>query len=321
MSLFDHRFTLFSGKGGVGKTTIASAFALACARRGQRTLLIQLDVKEKVSSFFGSETVSTDIIEVEDNLFAVNITPDAALEEYGLLVLKVRLIYKAVFENRLVQTFLRAIPGLNDLLMLGKAHYHATERDDAGEYLWDKVVVDAPATGHGIFFLQIPSVITSLLTSGRMYDEALKIEAFLQDPTLTSINLVTLPEDMPVNETLMLRDVIRDRLQIPVYSIVANALVPPLFAPSQSPWLAQADLTQGAPKPLKGLLEAAAFRHTRVALQQEYLEHLQHHTAVPILEMPYYFAERITFPIIEAMAQRLTDEILSVDQRPGSIHG
>lgn len=308
MNLFDHRFVLFSGKGGVGKTTIASAFALSCARRGQRTLLIQLDVKEKVSSFFGSRDVATDIIEVEDDLFAVNITPQAALEEYGLMVLKVKLIYKAVFENRIVRSFLRSVPGLNDLLMLGKSHYHATEQNSDGSYVWDKVVVDAPATGHGIFFLQIPSVITSILSSGHMYQEAKKIQDFLRDPDLTSLNLVTLPEEMPVNETLMMRDVIREKIGMPIQSVIANSVYPTLFDSDEVDWM-QGAVEHIEDDDLGGMLEAGAFRHQRVALQQTYMDRLYREADVPVFPIPYYFVERVTFPVIRDMAKRLDEQI------------
>ena len=308
LSLFDQRFVLFSGKGGVGKTTVASGFALSCAKRGEKTLLIQLNVKDKVSSFFGSQDVSTDIIEVEDNLFAVNITPEAALEEYGLMILKVKLIYKAVFENRIVESFLESIPGLNDLLMLGKSHFHATEQNADGSFVWDKVVVDAPATGHGIFFLQIPSVITSILSSGHMYEEARKIEEFLGDPELTSLNLVTLPEEMPVNETLMLRDIIEDKLDVDVQSIVANSVYPSRFSSDQATWMEDAleHVDEGY---LEGLLEAAVFRTRRVSLQKQYLDQLHDEVELPILEVPYYFVERVTFPVIRDIANRLNSQI------------
>ena len=167
MSLYDRKMVLFSGKGGVGKTTLASAFALSCAMRGQRTLLIELNVKDKLNHLFGSVEVGQQIVELEQNLYGVNITPDAAMEEYGVMKLKLKMVYKAVFENRLVRAFLRIVPGLNELLMLGKSHYHAVELDERGRPAWDKVVIDAPATGHGVFFLKIPSVITSILSAGR----------------------------------------------------------------------------------------------------------------------------------------------------------
>src|SRR5699024_363839 len=102
------------------------------------------------------------------------------------------------------------IPGLNELVMLGKAYYHVIERDAEDQPVWDKVIVDAPATGHGIFFLKIPSVITNLIGSGLMFDEAQRILDLLRDPQRTALVLVTLAEDMPVNETLMMSEIVRD---------------------------------------------------------------------------------------------------------------
>ncbi|MFU8802729.1 MAG: ArsA family ATPase [Bradymonadaceae bacterium] len=299
--LYKRRFVLFTGKGGVGKTTMASAFALSCARRGERTLLMQLNVKDKVSSLFGAERVDTEITEVEDNLFAVNVTPMAAMEEYALMILKVKLIYKAVFENRVVRSFLRVVPGLNELLMLGKAYFHTTETDHHGKLLWDKVILDAPATGHGIFFLKIPSVITSIIGSGNMHEEAQRILALLQDPERTAMVLVTLAEDMPVNETLMLNDVIRDELEMPIGCVMANAVYRPLFDEEETRFINKAQAAE-LPEEISGFLEAARFRTSRIELQQFYLERLEEKGSWPILTVPYYFMDRMSFATINEIS-------------------
>ncbi len=309
LSLYDQRFVLFSGKGGVGKTVISSAFALSCARRGERTLLMELNVKDKVSSFFGSSNVGSKITEVEDNLYAVNVTPDAAMEEYGLMILRVKLIYKAVFENRIVRSMLRSTPGLNDLLMLGKAYYHAVELSAEGSYVWDKVVVDAPATGHGLFLLQIPSVITGFLNSGHMYEEARRIEQLLQDPQQTSINLVTLPEEMPVNETLMMREELGRRMGLEIGAVIANAVYPPLFSKEESAWIDQARASGGASELTDGFLEAAAFRGQHVEMQREYLHRLEDQVDKPVYYVPFHFNERLTFPVIAEIASELEAQI------------
>lgn len=295
---------LFSGKGGVGKTTIASGYALSCARRGEKTLLMELNVRDRVSSYFGSQEVGSEIVEVEENLHAVNVTPDAALEEYGMMLLRVKLIYRAVFENRIVKTFLRAVPGLNDLLMLGKAYFHATEQQSDGEYVWDKVIVDAPATGHGVFLLQIPSVITSTLSSGHMYEEAQKILEFLRDSDRTVLNLVTLAEEMPVNETLMLRDQARERIGVPVGNVIINGLYPALFDDATGEWLErfQAEY-DGDDTGLAGMLEAATFRRQRIQMQRNYVERLHDEMEGPFFEIPHYFSERLTFPNIQSIAE------------------
>lgn len=308
--LYNKRFVFFSGKGGVGKTAMSAAFALSCAQRGERTLLIELNVKDKVSSLFGTEQIGTEIKRIDENLYAVNVTPAAAMEEYALMILKVRLIYRAVFENRVVRSFLRVIPGLNELVMLGKAYYHVMETDEQGKPVWDKIVVDAPATGHGIFLLRIPSVITSLISSGLMYEEARRIEELLQDPERTAINLVTLAEELPVNETMMLRDVMRDKLKIPIGYVIANAVYRPLFDPAQRDWLeASAQVGDLGEPSTKGFVDAGRFRVGRVHLQQHYLDRLEEEADLPILRIPYYFMDRMSFAIIREMADALERQL------------
>jgi len=304
-NLYDRRLIFFTGKGGVGKTTVASAFAYSCARRGERTLLIEINTKDKLSLMFGSEEVGTEITEVEENLFAVNCTPTAAMEEYALMMLRVRIVYKAVFENRVFQSFLAAIPGLNELVMLGKAYYHATEQQ-GGRYVWDKVIVDAPATGHGLFFLQIPQVITSILSSGHMYDEAVAIHRVLTDGDFTALNIVTLPEEMPVNETRMLYDAARTQLGIPLGFVIANGIYPPMFDERELAMLGDATDDHE-----RAILDAAKFRLARTRLQRKYLAELYEATPLPVVEFPFVFAEKIDFVAIRTMAESLHTQIAS----------
>lgn len=305
---YDRRLVFFTGKGGVGKTTVASAFALSCAQRGERTLLIEINTKDKVSLMFGSEAVGTEITEIEENLYAVNCTPESAMEEYALMMLKVRILYKAVFQNRIVHSFLAAIPGLNELVMLGKAYFHAIEAED-GRYVWDKVVVDMPATGHGLFFLQIPSVITNILTTGPMYDEAIAMLDVLQDPEITVLNIVTLPEEMPVNETQMLYEAATEKLKVPLGFVIANGIYPPVFRDEELALLESEDPHDRA------VFEAAKFRASRTALQRKYLGELYEKTPMPVAEFPFVFAEKIDFVAVRTMAESLRAQILRHGER------
>ena len=305
-NLYDKRFVFFTGKGGVGKTTVASAFAYSCAKRGMRTLLLEINTKDKVSLMFGSEEVGSEIVEIEDNLFAANVTPSAAMEEYALMMLKVRIVYKAVFENRIIQSFLKAIPGLPELVMLGKAYFHAVEKTGA-RYTWDMVVVDAPATGHGLFFLQIPQVITSILSSGHMFEEAQEIRKVMSDPSFTALNIVTLPEEMPVNETKMLYEVASTKLNVPLGFVVANGIYAPLFDEGEL-----AVLPEPADAHEQALFDAARFRVQRSALQQKYLAELYDATPLPVAKFPYVFAEHLDFVAIRTMAASLDEQITSL---------
>lgn len=309
LSMYDRRMVLFSGKGGVGKTTLASAFALSCAMRGQRTLLIELNVRDRLNGLFGSTEVGQEIVEIEHNLYGVNITPDAAMEEYGVMKLKLKMVYKAVFENRLVSSFLKVVPGLSDLLMLGKSHFHATEVDDRGAYVWDKVVIDAPATGHGVFFLRIPSVITSIISGGPMYTDARRIESFLRDPALTAINLVTLPEEMPVNETLELRDTLLQELKMPVGFITANCVYSPLFNDQEMDWVEQVELSPSDDPETRGFLNAARFRTSRVRMHRDYIARLEHAISEPLVQIPYHFTERFDFQTVRKIALELDAQL------------
>lgn len=306
-NLYDKRFVLFSGKGGVGKSTVASAFALACARRGERTLLIELNTQDKVSAMFGVETVGTDIVEIEPNLFAVNTTPAAAMEEYAVMMLKLRVIYRAIFENRIVRAFLKAIPGLNELVMLGKAYYHVIEREH-GRPVWDKVVLDAPATGHGIFLLQIPTVITSLLSTGHMFEEAERILAVMTDPKITALNLVTLAEEMPVNETVMLFKRVTDDIKMPMGVVVANGLYGEMFSDAEIAKLdeAQAHISEPA---VSHMIDAARFRVQRARLQKKYLRQISESIDLPRVDLPFAFVPRMDADALAELAKTLDAQL------------
>jgi anion-transporting ArsA/GET3 family ATPase len=303
--LFEKRFILNTGKGGVGKTTVSAAIALAAARRGKRVLLMDMSSKERFSRMFGSVPLTSTPREVEENLFALRITPQEALEEYEIMKLRHKTLYKAVFENRFIRTFLRVIPGLNELTLLGKAWHEEQARHLSGRPVWDMIIVDAPATGHGIFFLQIPDVICSMVNSGPMFQEARQISELVHDPIRTAINLVTLVEEMPVNETIELKERLSKELKVPLGFVVANAVYPPLFD-------AEENLLKEARRqwPTDGgdvdkMLDAAAFRHKRVQLQRSYLDRIDTELTLPKVHIPYYFTERFNFMTISKIADQI----------------
>ncbi|MDH3728391.1 MAG: AAA family ATPase, partial [Myxococcales bacterium] len=181
MDLLDRRFLFVVGKGGVGKTTVATALALEASRRGKKVLLAMVNCKERVSQLLGTDPIGSTIVTLRENLDAVNMTPDAALEEYGLMILKVRTVYNAVFGSRLVRAFLKGTPGLEAWSMLGKAFYHASP--PRGEPDYDLVILDAPATGHALDMLRVPFVIQSVAPPGILRRDAARAVELFRDPT------------------------------------------------------------------------------------------------------------------------------------------
>ena len=171
MSPLDKKFLFVVGKGGVGKTTVSAALALAAVKAGKRVLVAQCNAKDRMGRLLSVDPIGPQIRQVAPGLDAVNMEPQAALEEYGLMVLKVRALYKLVFENRFVSAFLRGTPGLEAWAMLGKAQHHALEQVH-GQDRYDLVIVDAPATGHGLDLLRVPKVIVHVAPPGLLRREA-----------------------------------------------------------------------------------------------------------------------------------------------------
>ncbi len=228
-TLADKRFVLVTGKGGVGKTTRCAAEALALAAKGKRVLVAMCNAKERLSGMLGSAPIGPTVSAVETNVWAVNMLPEKALEEYGVLVLRSRALYKTLFDNAYVRTFLRAVPGMQEWAMLGKAWWHTTERRPDGSFKYDVVILDAPATGHGLDMIRVPKVIIDVVPPGLLRRDAERAWALFQDGTTSAIVLVTLPEEMPTTETIELAAALRE-LGLPIGRVVVNAVLPPLFS-------------------------------------------------------------------------------------------
>jgi anion-transporting ArsA/GET3 family ATPase len=231
--LLDRRFLFVVGKGGVGKTTVATAMALAAARKGKRVLIAMANCKERVSHLLEVEPIDTAVVNVAPGVDAVNMSPSVALEEYGVMVLRSRTLYKAVFENRVVRAFLRGTPGIDAWSMLGKAFFHADPPSGAAGY--DLVILDAPATGHALDMLRVPQVIVNVAPPGLLRREAERALGLFRDPARAGVVLVTLPEDMPTNETLELYGALTEELMLPVGSLVVNRVLRPLFTVAERP--------------------------------------------------------------------------------------
>lgn len=228
--LLDKRLWVVSGKGGVGKSSVSAALALASARAGKRTLVCEINATERLTGLLGHRPVGPNLRQLEPNLWAVNAQPQEAMREYALMVLRFETLYKAVFENRLVKYFLRFIPSLQELVLLGKVLYHVQETLPDGRPKYDTVVMDAPATGHAISFLSVPHVLLQTVPPGPMSKEALKMRDLLVDPRTTAAILVSLPEEMPVNETLELHEALRDRVKMKTHAAVLNQAFPERFS-------------------------------------------------------------------------------------------
>jgi len=290
-----------TGKGGVGKTTVAAVLALLAAGRGKRVLLAQFESHVDAGQLLRGEAVGTDVTELEPGLWAVNMNPRAALREYGLLIFRYRTIVKAVLENRTVRHFLRAIPGLDDYAMVGKAWYHTTEME-YGRSRFDLVVVDGPPTGQMIKVFGVPRAIQQSVPDSMLTRDATTIQMFLSNPKRCAAVIVTLAEELPMSETLELEAAVRE-LGMDVAGVVVNALYPI----SRCVKLLQ-DVqvaTAGSNGRLATLLDEASIFHRRRAINERHLIRLARCSAAPTRELPMLFTDGVGRPQLEELVVAL----------------
>ena len=227
-ALLDREFLFVAGKGGVGRTTVSGALALAAAGLGKRVLVAMCNAPDRLSPMLGVAPIGTEIQTILPGIDAVNMTPQTALQEYGRIHLKVGAVYRAIFENRLVMSFLQGTPGLESWSLLGKAYYHAHEQKD-GRPRYDLVIVDGPATGHALDMLRTPRTFREMVRRGDAPRGRSSVELFT-DPERSAFALLSLPEDMPVNETLELAGTLDKELGLPVGAVLLNRHCGTVFA-------------------------------------------------------------------------------------------
>jgi len=249
MPISQQKFWFVTGKGGVGKSTVAAALAVGLAGHGRRVLLCTSGdataVWHLLSAAFGYEASRepSGLELVAPGLWSVHIDPGAAVLEYGAMILKSRWASEAVFGNRAVRRFIEAVPGIQPWAVLGKAAFHSSERcpDDGDGWgsndRFDAVILDAPSTGHALQMLRVPMVLSKVGRGGPLGRDAIRIWDQLRDRSHTATVLVSLLEDLPTNETLELAAELEE-LGVPLSQLVLNRTLPWSITPAERAQLA-----------------------------------------------------------------------------------
>jgi anion-transporting ArsA/GET3 family ATPase len=222
-ALLDRRLLFVTGKGGVGKTTIAAALGHLAASQGRRTLLCEVDAKGNLAGAFETGPTEFREREIAPNLWAMSMDTEASLREYLRLQIKLPLLSRLGPLARTFDFVANAAPGVKEILVVGKLCHEVRERH------YDLVVADAPASGHIVGQLAAPRAIGDLVQVGTVRNQTGWMLEILSDPARTGVVIVSTPEEMPVNETLELAGRLRDETAVDLASVVVNRVLPELF--------------------------------------------------------------------------------------------
>jgi anion-transporting ArsA/GET3 family ATPase len=300
--LFERRLIFVTGKGGVGKSTVAIALGVVAARRGLRTIVAELASQDRVRQTFAQSGETFEEVQLADGLFTISIDPESAMEEY--LRVKTGPVGQALGSSRLFQAFALATPGMRELLSIGKVWELAQfERRTSGAEPYDLVIVDSPAAGHGVGILRTPRTFAEIARVGPIAHQARTIAATIADREFTAVAAVATAEEMPVSETLWLRDALAED-EIPLDAVIVNARYPERFSRAERTRLQRARAK--AQSPLANVaLGAALSEHARASRQTEQLQRLRDGLARELVELPYLFAEEIGQTELELLADAL----------------
>lgn len=309
---------LVTGKGGVGKSSVAAALAVAGARAGRKTCLVEVEGRQTFSTIFETAPWDFEEREFRPDLFGMSVDPEASLTEYLSLFYGAQRVTRLVARTPAVEFATQAAPGIKDVLLIGKVKEMERRRKPDGRFAYDLIVVDAPPTGRIVNFLAAPDATTELVNLGPILEQAQTVIDMLTDADRTALLLTTLLEEMPVSETVQSIGSLTD-LGVPLGPIVVNRVAVP--AMDRQALKVTADLTVDEVTSLVGrvagrttpvpagvgaeLLGLGATHRSRLALESKMRSALGEQTSLPLVELPYVAGAVTAEGLVEALAVAL----------------
>jgi anion-transporting ArsA/GET3 family ATPase len=300
-ALFAHSLIVVTGKGGVGKSTVAAALGLAADRRGLRTIVVEVAARDDLSRALGTSDAAGAYAEqaVSDRLHHISIDPQRAMEEYLRQQLPLGPLAALLARSRIFTALSAATPGMRELLTVGKVWelaQHQRRTRDSRPY--DLVVLDAPATGHGLAMLQAPGTFAAVARVGPVAKQGRAVASFLSDARQTAVLAVSTAEEMPVAETLELRARLQKQLGLDLSLVVVNAVVPHRFSGAD-----ERTLRAAPPSPAR---HAALFAATWARHQRSQISTLRRGLHdVPLVTLPFVFESALDSAALERLSREL----------------
>ena len=310
-SLTAARVAVVSGKGGVGKTTVAAALAIAAARAGKHVLIAEMEDREAFAPIFGLEKLAYTEQTIAPNITGLTVEADEALVDYLRMFYGIPTISRALMRTKAVEFATQTAPGLKDILLIGKVK-EAESRRVEGNHVYDFIVVDAPPTGRLPRFLDAPRAVTELVHGGQIRSQAQGVLDMVTDPTRLQVVLVAQPEEMPVRETADTVETL-SKMNIALGPVVMNGVWPQIGNLGKDPAATLRDAATKAGENLSdeaiNVLASVASTHARRAHnQRKAMKTLGEELDLPQIELPYLFTERMGRPEVEHLAGLIKDQ-------------
>jgi anion-transporting ArsA/GET3 family ATPase len=307
-SILDKRLVWITGKGGVGKSTVAAAIGMAGAGRGKRTIVCEVGEQDRLSRLFQSEGVGDDETALGDGLWATSIDPQTALREW-LTTQVGGTLARVLNSASAFQYFVAAAPGAKELVTVTKVWELGQEsRWDRKARSYDLVVVDAPASGHGVSMLRTPKTFADVARVGPIHKQADRVWASLRDRRRSGYLAVALPEEMPVTETLELDQTLAEQVGRRLDAVVVNGVYPRRFSGAQLDQI-RASSSNGRTRATVGALRAAGVEAQRYRSQQSEVtrlrRRLRRQSDPDVVTLPYLFEPELGLEAIERLGREL----------------
>ncbi len=306
MDLLEKKLLFVTGKGGVGKTTVALALGLAAAASGKRTIVCEVAGQEYASRVFGKAEIGFHEVELRDRLFAISIDPDRSTREYLELQLPVKAMSDLLYRSKIFSYLTAATPGLKEMVTIGKIWELAqSERKARRGKPYDLVIVDAPATGHGIGLMQTPSNFAEIARVGPMANQAETIKRTITNHRRAGAVIVALPEEMPVNESVTLETELIDAVGVAVDRIYMNAVYPDRFSADEIDLIDAASRKPDHSPTAAAALSAALDEARRRGAHEQQLERLRRMARTDVESLPYLFSPDLGTAELGRLAEAL----------------
>ncbi|MFO8083028.1 MAG: ArsA family ATPase [Desulfobacterales bacterium] len=310
-NLLNRRVIFVVGKGGAGKTTIAAALAMAAAKNDKKVLVAETQENDALGMLFGHTALTEKPSELLKNIWGVRINSKMVLDEYIKRYVTVGFVAYQIIHSRIFEHLAVATPGLKEVMTLSEIwRFEQKQNPETKSFLYDHIIVDSPATGHGLSLLQVPSTLTSMFQTGPIATQTRWVQEMLQDSARTCLLVVTLAEELPVNEALEFERKAENDLDMKVVSTIVNMVYPDIFSPDETAAVEQLKSVEKIKD--HPFIEAARRHIARRKLQQFHIHRLLDEGEHPVFQLPFYDTNSLAQEQIADIAEHIRKELFNI---------